>query len=654
MRYKNLFRTLFFLFNVGLCLPSQGLYAQNTELPQLRFDLYTKADDITFWKMVDSLKKWGIKQEDSATRVLEYIYTNFRKRDNLAGAIRILVDIAVIKMDHGRYAIALRLLNEALELCTKNPGHEQALVAIYIDLGNVYNYMADYKASASAYFTALDYYDKYPVQNVPRSYIYNNLASTLFRSNQKGKAMQMLRDAYREAEKEKDSVFMANIHINLGSCYYMQKDYQESEQYYRNAVVISARIKAYDKHFLSLLGLGNVYKEQSRYDLALECIQKAHELMNKHPTKQYGKNYLLSLMAEIYVHKKDFNRARLYYRQAIEDTNKTFKDSIYILAKLGELYYAMGDYKKAYDYKTVYELLDDSISNKEIAHNVNELDAKYRSAEKDKEIFESRLLLSEQKVKLNNKNLWILGISSLALILMAIGGAWVVYRNKKNKIINNVIKLQSRIEGEEQERMRISHELHDGVNSQLTAVKSFMIAAQDKFSALKHLDEFNTAKQILSETATEIRNIAHSMAPGNLLNIGLASAIRTFCDKIFMANNIHYNFETAGDVSLIEQNLALNIYRIVQELCNNIVKHARATSVTIICSNLAQEVLLIVEDNGKGLSENYLQYSDGMGLKGVRERVAMFQGVLLIESEVNKNTTFSITFDLHKAVPKTS
>ncbi len=199
-------------------------------------------------------------------------------------------------------------------------------------------------------------------------------------------------------------------------------------------------------------------------------------------------------------------------------------------------------------------------------------------------------------------------------------------------------------EGEEKERLRISQELHDGINAKLIAIKSKTIHVADN-TADKAMQHFlKESHDELTELMTEIRFISHHLQPAFSKNRNLQQAIAYYVERLNLDSKCRYTFLSSGELNLLNEVLQLHCYRIITELLQNIRKHAQATEASIEL-NVEEDanVQLIVIDNGKGIAPD--KPTIGIGLINLRNRIEQCEGDLHIDSS-NQGTTIIINLPL--------
>ena len=338
---------------------------------------------------------------------------------------------------------------------------------------------------------------------------------------------------------------------------------------------------------------------------------------------------------------------------------------------LADTYSARKDFEAALQNHRAYYSANDSLFNSERLKIVNELEARYQfeKTRRDMSELEQKNALRATAIKAQKQLSLVLGASAVILA----GLALFFYRNlQKNKLItlqqttldrqkireleqeNELASLRAMIKGQNQERKRIANDLHDSLGGLLSTVKlRFDAARQAVFSPTQQL-AFNKGNELLDLACAEVRNIAHNLMPESITKFGLHAAIEDLCDALQETTPSRINFQTINLHTSIEENRALNLYRIVQELLHNAIKHALAANVLIQLAQQQDTIHLTVEDDGTGFDPRNSTHR-GMGLKSVHSRVRYLGGKLDVESHPQKGTTFHISVPLtYEPNPKTA
>jgi signal transduction histidine kinase len=201
----------------------------------------------------------------------------------------------------------------------------------------------------------------------------------------------------------------------------------------------------------------------------------------------------------------------------------------------------------------------------------------------------------------------------------------------------------------EQERTRLARELHDGLGSMLSGIKH-------SFSAIKKTLDLNEKQEInfdenidkLNETVREIRTISHSMASGTLLQSGLEDSLRDYCRFLNSPGGIKISFEALlMEKKKFNEDQAFHIFRIVQELLQNIIKHSAAAHAIVQLSYNANRLYITVEDDGKGFEIKEGISNNGLGLKNIQSRIKILNGKMDVRTSSGKGTSVLIEIPCH-------
>ena len=191
---------------------------------------------------------------------------------------------------------------------------------------------------------------------------------------------------------------------------------------------------------------------------------------------------------------------------------------------------------------------------------------------------------------------------------------------------------------------RIARELHDGLGAVLATVKMQISGIQHKFPQIQSSATYQKAESLIDGACRTVREISHNLMPYVLEQQGLLFAIDDLCNTFASHNDITFDFIPYGDEQLLPAELKITVFRITQELLKNIIKHAEAKEVIVQVTIEENEVILIVEDDGKGFDTAIPQ--NGIGLENIRSRTAYLGGTLEIDATIGQGSTFTIQFPL--------
>lgn len=211
---------------------------------------------------------------------------------------------------------------------------------------------------------------------------------------------------------------------------------------------------------------------------------------------------------------------------------------------------------------------------------------------------------------------------------------------KRQEVEKNM--LRAMIRGQEKERRRLAQEMHDGIGPLLSTLKLHIEELKNKplndHSELEH--QCDELIGLLQTVTTEIRNISHALMPHALVDFGLATALESMCAKANQTSQVTVNFYKHGMEERLDQHLEFPLYRIGQELLNNALKHAKATTINMQLIRHSDHLLLMVEDNGVGFKKS--SATDGIGLKNLQTRAKSIGATFTLDTQPNRGVLATI------------
>jgi two-component system, NarL family, sensor kinase len=480
---------------------------------------------------------------------------------------------------------------------------------------------------------------------------------------------RFLTKAKYHAKQIKDSAdAISSVYFIEGAYHHGLKNYDSARIFYRKYIKERTLLNKLNipRKISTLFNISDTYLQENEPAEALKYINEIKEIGKNPQNTKYLAFYLSFidlLTAKAFFQQKNYAQTIQILDKALADLKLTgthFRNEIVESYEIyASSYEALGNFKKALEYKNIYTKLYDSISKTDKVDIINRLDIRNRMAEKDKELAFQTLALSQSKSKVKDRNIWIAAISFIALSGILIFGLWRKKNKEKQDLqqerIDNlqqkikIERLTASITGEERERTRIGRELHDGIGGLLSVARMNFELVKKSTDFEKNID-FNDGVQLLEEATIELRKAAYNLMPEVLLTQGLTSAVQAFCEKMMSKSSTIINFQAIGLRTEISDSFDLPIYRIIQELVHNIIKHAKAKNALVQLNFEKDGTLNItVEDDGKGLEKNAFEKPQSMGLKNVKERVADLNGKLDIQSSNETGTSIYLEFEsFHK------
>ncbi|QNJ96774.1 sensor histidine kinase [Constantimarinum furrinae] len=411
--------------------------------------------------------------------------------------------------------------------------------------------------------------------------------------------------------------------------------------------------------------LGVYYDLEKVTDKPVEYYSKALNIYESIPLYFVQKHAIdMKFNIASYYNDRDDMVKALEYVQLINPKEITKKDSRDLLL-INDMFYQI--YKKsdqldsALFYLEKKSLLKDSVDMENRANAISEFETKYRASEKERQNLELQTEITKKQRQQQNT---IIG----GLILLLVGSiiGYLLYKNTKRK--QRIAEQQSEIEiqktekllkeqeltsidamiaGQEKERQRLASDLHDSVGATLAAAKlQFHHLSQNKEKAQDLGDLYSKTESLLSQAYNEVRAMAHLKNSGVIAKNGLLPAVMKLAKNASGTNDLHIEVQDYGLNERLENSLEIAIFRIIQELVTNIIKHANASEGSISITQHDDSLNIIVEDNGTGFNFNTVQTKEGMGLSSIERRVEHLQGSMEIDSTPGKGTSILIDIPL--------
>lgn len=449
-------------------------------------------------------------------------------------------------------------------------------------------------------------------------------------------ALKNWETALRIAEKNKYDELSAIIYNNIGAVYVEKKQFKEAEKYLLKALTLNKKLKQemLSRNRFTLRILGTNYADQNKHEKAIpifeELIEQCEIAKDSAALSSVLTFYALSLS-------KSGQKKKAY---------SSMKEALMLQQKAGDIqgvisiheFYARilnqnGDFKDAYKKMNEAYLLKDDLFQKQMADATADAEVKYKtdSITQQKEITELQNKQSKQALQLseNKRAKMFLFIIITVILAVALFLIYFFYQQKQK----GEQLLRALVEGEEKERERIATDLHDGIVQSLTAFKQRLNNLKTQTLEL-HEQKIEELNADIGKIADEVRELSYQMMPITLRELGLTQALHDLLRKNCAANNISYSFETQGITDRFPQNIETTVFRIMQELINNTIKHSQATHVSLFLQLRNNMLQLTYEDNGIGFDTENIK--KGIGMNSIKNRMELVKGSLeIISSKEN-------------------
>lgn len=419
------------------------------------------------------------------------------------------------------------------------------------------------------------------------------------------------------ARRNNDYVSEQGLLLSVGELHFQHSEYEKARSYFLQALALNDRIASANVHLNAYLHfiLGATYNQLGQYEKAYPFLQKSLALSQ----------------------------------------SANLKDFVHLLHQALAVNYAhQGNYKAAWEHEKIHAALKDSLMNRERSEAIQRLEIQHQTVQKDMELTRQELVISQQQQAIQTRTI-ITGIATSATIIIALI-SFSLYRHAQNKQKlqanklfaarqeQDILKKQEAInvmaalmEGEEKERRRISQELHDGIGGCLAAL--LMYCSSEEIANRLGPIHYREITSMLESTAEEVRDTAHNLMPDVLSRYSFADALEMHCRRMTAHSKLEIDLQIHSSPDVLTPTMQLSLYRAIQEVFQNIIKHANASQTTIQINQENDTVIVMIEDNGDGFSEtdNPTELA-GMGLTNIRNRIKSMGGRVMIEFSPGKGT----------------
>jgi signal transduction histidine kinase/Flp pilus assembly protein TadD len=492
--------------------------------------------------------------------------------------------------------------------------NKPGLVRNHIALGNYFAVQHEYQQAIESYEDALGFAgpDDKPMYALVLKNTGNIYNDTKFTGHNAERAVEYYQKSLSAYTELGDTINIAGLHVNMGLVYENQNDLDNARRQYAQAIAMQNRYGLKADVVNSYLNLGNV-------------------LLKKGDTPEAKQSYLRGFEIAASIGNKGG------YRN--------------LARKLSVCLEKEKQYQEAYRFFQLYDSVDQIIYNDQTTATIKELETKYGTEKKQAEIN----LRTQQRDSVMITLIVVLVMTTIIVLIYSQRQKVVAQLRARDKtLMNNKIdellreqeirSLRAYLDGQDEERKRLAEDLHDRLGSTLSATKLYFNSMNrsdpDKQQSLEKINK------LLDTAVEEVREISHNLLSGSITKFGLATALHELKETIASSNQVNMELFIHGMDGRLDNKAELHLYRIVQELVSNILKHANATEITVQLNKQLRELSLTVEDNGKGFDPGVATGAKGVGLQNVASRVQSLDGSLLIDSGKGNGTTILINIPI--------
>ena len=601
--------------------------AQNLDSMMAAANKYAPGDTTRLRIIATAAWSYQFVDLDKALNISEEGLAEARKYKLDISIYKFLVTTATIYQSKSNFDASIALFKEAIQLSIRL-NKPKWLHTCYNNLGNTYNLKGDAQLALACHEKSI----ALKKQNIGTKWGDGYMNIGTIYSNLKDYETAIAKQKIGLTDTLLSSVDSIYLMGNITNLYGGLNNKDSSRKYLailkkiteQNQQLLPAEKSTYYTSYLSYhfsFDPKNTDRNEMRKGLSIVLETKNENLISS----VYG------LMMKLYKAQQQTDSA-IYYGEQCKGLQERLHNNFELKSAYGtlaELYSNKGNYETAYRYMRLESGINDSIFTNQNAEALRNAEVKYETKQKEER---NRLLEKEKKTESKLKNLYLLlGVLSTVLLTF-----YLLYRkNKAEKILKEQFAVQL-LNSQEAERQRLAKELHDSVGQNILFIKNQLQNNDaDKEKLLQSVDV----------ALEEVRNISKDLYPNQLEKYGLAAAVEALGEQVKESSGIFVSSDMQGIDEALNKNVQINFYRIIQEFVNNTMKHANATAIRITAQQTKDEIILTVQDNGKGFDKASLESkaNKSFGLLNMEERVKMLKGKFDIESEIGKGTKTTFT-----------
>lgn len=544
------------------------------------------------------------------------------------------------------YSEAINYYNQAL-IKAEEINLYSEIAHINNNLGVIFNEIGNYKNAYIHLVEALNYYDLADLKEKKIGTL-NNIGLIYMNLNNIEKALGCFNDALESTIHPKDTILIVSVLNNIALCYITDNKPDMALGFLDQAIFLSEEVNNQYGLCISYQLMGNLFLSLNNSEKALEAYASSVEIAHL-GNLSYQRAVSRLGMAKVFVNQNKFPEAFAVAFDVMELANNqkslVLQSEAHVL--LADIYEKSRDFEKShYHYKEHIRIQREFI-NQSVIHQIYDVELNYLNQ-----------LNKMQELELDKKELSIRNKSNLLFFLtltfvLLFSGFYLVYLNyrhrQKVKFQKAIIeftekKTKAALEAEIQERKRIGQELHDGLGHllSLAGLQASVLHKRKDFSEQKRLDLLASLMKCIDDAFGEVRSISHNLAPSLLSEQGLQGALKSISDRVNQSSSLSMSFNTYGLNGKLDSLIENTLFRIIQEIVNNTLKHAQATKLFVQITKGNDEISCIAEDNGKGFCIDDIENQSGYGLMHMKSRVENLNGTFFVDTEKNRGTIISI------------
>jgi signal transduction histidine kinase len=534
------------------------------------------------------------------------------------------MNIATVLRTMGDFSTAITMYLQGVDALEKAniPQRKIKLMTAYMNIGLVYNEFNEYDRALFYHRKALDLVDAEVAGDIKTYYLRLHRIHDLIELRQFDSARHYLETENALYQKLGQKDILSQLYSNWGFYYLGVHKEDAALKAFRESYEFALASKNEFRQVQMLSRLGEIYRNRQEYQKSAGLLEKAYALSQALGDKP-GEMNLAKSLSSIYAH-------------------------------------YLHDPGRAVSRYSAYVRLSDTLNESASRRKVNELEAMHRIRRKEDSIAVLKQQGRLQGLLLQRTRALSTTLIAGSLLLLLLAVFIIVNFKRKHQLLGQakelqeqrilemerqqqLLAMQSVLQGQEEERSRLARDLHDGVGGLLSGIKLSLAGMKGNvYLPEQSAQSLSNVILQLDHSISELRRVSHNMMPEALIRYGLREALENYCANINISGAIKVQLQTYGMDQRLEQSVEIVLYRIVQELLNNVVRHARATQVLVQLIRKQNRFSLTVEDDGIGFDNQQANSGTGAGMANVRARAEYLGGTVDIHSTPGQGTSVNV------------
>jgi two-component system NarL family sensor kinase len=568
------------------------------------------------------------------------------KLDYKKGILRSYRLISYVLSYQSKFDSVIYYNKQLLEIARKNKDSFNIGVSLF-NIGTTYRFISELDSAVEYILAGSKILDGKGYAGI-ESTINDGLQSLYMTLGKYDLAIMYGEKAVALARQANDKGQLANGLTNLGLSYSDQNKTAEAKKLFDEALDVARADGNKSVEAIVLNNLSDIAIRENNFALLKTYGERSAQLAVELQDDGSLSGAKLSL-AVYHLSNGDYDKAKQLADEALSLSQKQnlLEGKATARGILSAIAFSMKDYKKGFQNYYEKEDAQSKAFNESMQQKEANIRVKYETEKKD-----TRIQLQQAQIQRKNTLNYLLIGGAAGLLVVSL----LTYRNYriKQKLQQQRISeletekqltaVEAVLKGEEQERTRLAKDLHDGLGGMMSGIKySFQTMKRNLIMTPENQQAFERSMDMLDSSIQEMRRVAHNMMPEALLKFGLDTALKDLCSDINQTGALLVNYQSIGMENItIDQTTAITLYRIVQELINNVMKHAAATNCIVQISKTDNKITITVEDDGKGFDTKCLDMAKGIGWTNIKNRIEFLRGRVDISSSEGKGTSVLI------------